>query len=260
MAFFDFLPVVSDVANGLSQYYTNKSNQEFAREQSNLAWSRSQEQWQRETLYNSFANQMYLLKQAGLNPNLAYDQSTDGASGQTPQMAASNSLAPQFNSPLMIAQVRNLNAQTAQLQASANKTMSEDKILGVQFQTALEEYNARVNPYADDDGTYWQQRTRMELQQFSSLLERAGLDEKNAQFLMSYMDNCGTSLEVEDLKLAQQRLQLTDLQMSELRANLSRLQMVSTMLEQFDNDVSKLPIQFQALARFIILYATNKAN
>lgn len=69
--------------NTLSDYTMNKKNRQFAREQSNLAWERSQEMWNMTNAYNSPSAQMQRMIDAGLNPNLIY-----GNMNNTPAVAS----------------------------------------------------------------------------------------------------------------------------------------------------------------------------
>lgn len=102
-------------------------------EQIDKQWKRNLEQWHRENAYNSPVQQVQRMKQAGLNPALAYMNGGSFVPAATsPEAGASRAnqygLATQLD-PLMMAQVDLMKAQAEDARASArNKDVdSEDK-------------------------------------------------------------------------------------------------------------------------------------
>lgn len=108
----------------LSNVFFNKRNQQFAREQATTAYNRAVEQWQRETDSNSPRAELSRLLDAGLNPNLIYQQYGQGASPSLPSVPQGDAVpasASQMSldassflqSKLIDAQIRNLNSESS---------------------------------------------------------------------------------------------------------------------------------------------------
>lgn len=114
--------LASNLANVYMQNQTNRTNQSIARE--NNAWNR--EMWNTQTQYNTPANQMQRLKNAGLNTSLMYGQPQNVAGtpptsdtnnkAQAPRVeldqVASNALQAYNQQRLTEAQVNNVNKDT----------------------------------------------------------------------------------------------------------------------------------------------------
>lgn len=265
----DFIPVIGDVANALSVSRQNRLNREFAAQQSDLAWQRSQEQWERETQYNSFSNQMRLLKDAGLNPNLAYDQSTDGASGQTPQMAQYSGVAPQFNSPMQIAQSRLIDAQVANLNQQTKNQMTEGQLKGVEYMSALKQFQAKENILAshdyyvssvDEEGkthytldhsesfNYWELLANRDASEADYFMKNFDVGKQDLVLLMTAMDDFGLSPSsaqlvnmAKDIRQKNKDFEISEKELEVLENNLQRLRMSADMLQQFEGDIDKCP-------------------
>lgn len=259
MSVIDYLPVIGDVANALSQSRQNRLNREFAAEQADLAWQRSQQQWERETQYNSFSNQMKLLQDAGLNPNLAYDQSTDSASGQTPQMAEYSGVAPQFNSPMQMAQMRLIDAQIANLNAQSNKTESEtegqkltNQMTGVQLSEAINEYTAHQQAFLDviKDGQpysydYWSAKSMHELEQVRSELASFGWTVEECKYLSKFARQYGfppdAALIAKQIERFSKENDLTEQQVKLLDEQITQLSLAAQNAAAFNKTLDSLP-------------------
>lgn len=255
------IPAAATIWNALSQARENRLNRDFAREQSDLAWQRSLEQWERETQYNSFSNQMSLLKQAGLNPNLAYDQSTDSASGQSPQMANATGIAPQVD-PLVIAQANLANAQADNFRQDTSNKYTEGQIRGQELLNLIAETNARAQfkgkSLDGKDLNYWQYQVEHQ----SSLMHRdmvmAGLDEERAGFLLDYIQNYGTTEEIEQIKAYQSQRQLNEVQMAALRQDIRASKAMLKGLEVVNGKIDELPEEQQALAYLLLTSSSGR--
>lgn len=114
--------------NSIGSFFQNRSNKHrqqeaFAQQEKMQALQNSYNtrMWHMSNEYNSPANQMRLMKEAGLNPNLAYGQMSD--IGSTPMHSGSGSppgfaqMGNVFGSvdPLTMAQARLANAQADKL-------------------------------------------------------------------------------------------------------------------------------------------------
>lgn len=104
MAFLDFIPLLGAGVGALGSLFGQNQGNKAALKQVELqnkgnmqlaeyAFDRNLDMWERQNAYNTPAEQMQRLVDAGLNPNLMYGQGTTGnASG-----------APEFNAPNMAA-------------------------------------------------------------------------------------------------------------------------------------------------------------
>lgn len=107
----------SNIANILMNSHNNKQNSKQWREYANLqrelqnsqnAWNVAQ--WNRQNQYNSPANQMNLLRQAGLNPNLIYGQLA-GASAGSLESAGVDISSPTPNNAAQVSGFGDLGVQ-----------------------------------------------------------------------------------------------------------------------------------------------------
>lgn len=138
------------IAGAGAQLWTNKQNREFAEEQSRLerewnekmyneqnAWN--YEMWQKQNEYNTPAAQVQRLRDAGLNPMFYGLDGTGNAGdltaaqplGYTPaQVNQLNPLASGIDSALKVAQVSNIQANTAkQNNENLSETIRREKML-----------------------------------------------------------------------------------------------------------------------------------
>lgn len=119
-----------DKKNAEAQERQNEQDRQFQREM--YEWSRwdAQSDWKREAEYNSPAQQMQRLREAGLNPNLIYGKGADNTIGsiRAGQMTGGSQPAPKRDPSIvpnaidkfyqlnnMQAQLRNINANTDNL-------------------------------------------------------------------------------------------------------------------------------------------------
>lgn len=111
----------------LSAQETNKAQAEAQRRanESNVAL------WQYQAAYNSPTAQMQRLRDAGLNPNLAYGQVAESRMASAPTMSAPEYKVPEWKGQSLLqslseyAQVVNMQAQNALIRAQADKVASE---------------------------------------------------------------------------------------------------------------------------------------
>lgn len=99
MAFLDFIPLIGSAVNGIASLFgQSKGNQsaiKAVQEQNagNMAlaeygYQKDLEMWQRQNEYNLPVNQIQRLKDAGLNPNLAYGMGNVGNANSSPNYSA----------------------------------------------------------------------------------------------------------------------------------------------------------------------------
>lgn len=134
------------------------------KEENERAYQRNIEQWNRENAYNSPSEVIKRLQAAGLNPNLAYG--TPNVSAPSPSAPVSDmssiankrspvgaALEESVNARYMNALISNMNADTKDKEASAQKTGAES------------EYQLTYNKYAEQiiTGSISEQKSRIEL-------------------------------------------------------------------------------------------------
>lgn len=115
--------------NAHLQEQQNQANAELVRQQNehNLT------QWQRATSYNSPSAQMERLKKAGINPALAYTNGIDNLAPASPEMAASQGVAPNIGTPFQdFAQNALIESQIELNQSEANKNNASAGLITVQ--------------------------------------------------------------------------------------------------------------------------------
>lgn len=131
----------ASITNGLMQSATNRKNRKFQAKENQKARDYNTEMWEKNNAYNDPSQQMARLKNAGINPHLAY---SDGAVINTSSSPASSNAssmpegrAPQLdvnallNARLIGEQINNIKADTAKKQAEAQNigTDTEGKTL-----------------------------------------------------------------------------------------------------------------------------------
>ena len=131
----------ANAGNIISTVLTNIANDKLA-EQANQ-WSL--EQWQRENDYNLPIHQLERLRQAGINPNLAYANGSpmnEAAGSPSVTSAAGTQVAPHVD-PYTLSQVNLMNAQAENQRAEAR---NKDK------ESTLKDFEIRVQQLLDDGG------------------------------------------------------------------------------------------------------------
>lgn len=116
---------VNQVGNIISTSMANDANERMQQRQN--AWNL--EQWNRMNAYNSPAAQMQRFKAAGLNPDLMYQQGTPGLSSAPAQVTNPIPKQPfqmQLD-PLMLAQLKNIEADTNLKNSDAKQKDSQTK-------------------------------------------------------------------------------------------------------------------------------------
>ena len=125
------------IASTLFQSKQNKKNIKFQQEENEKARAFSREMWDKNNKYNSPEEQMARLKQANINPHLAYQNGSPMNTSNAPAQASGTSSVPNTQAPrleasamaqtvlsarMMEAQINNINADTANKNANAENT------------------------------------------------------------------------------------------------------------------------------------------
>lgn len=114
--------------NIISTAMANDANEDMQRRQN--VWNL--EMWNRNNAYNHPAAQLQRIKAAGLNPDLVYGQNASGIGGSSSSPASGTNPIPKqpFQmtlDPLMLVQIKNIEADTKLKTSDANKKDSETK-------------------------------------------------------------------------------------------------------------------------------------
>jgi len=75
---------IGGIISAVTQPFMQKWQQDFERHEAGQAWERNIKNWEMQNEYNSPAQQMQRLKEAGLNPNLVYGKGAVGNSASQP--------------------------------------------------------------------------------------------------------------------------------------------------------------------------------
>lgn len=122
--------LVGSAANLFMNYQNNHAN--IAQAQQQNQWNI--EQWNRENAYNTPLQQVARLKEAGINPGLAYaNGQLMNEAAQSPELtSASGQLRPGYIDPMLMANVDLINAQT-------EKTKTESDVMAQKLPEELQQ-------------------------------------------------------------------------------------------------------------------------
>uniref|UniRef100_A0AAU8BA33 DNA pilot protein n=1 Tax=Dulem virus 208 TaxID=3145685 RepID=A0AAU8BA33_9VIRU len=132
---------IGNVINSLFQGGQNRKNREFQREENEKSRQFSLDMWNRQNEYNLPTNQMSRLRDAGINPHLAYSNgapmntsnapaSPTGIGSLPPGEASKLNLGEIFNAILVKSQVKNIDADTAKKQAEKEQVEAQTTGIG----------------------------------------------------------------------------------------------------------------------------------
>ena len=165
--------LISGVVGLVSNLFTNNKNAQIAREnnefnaqQSLLQHQRNIELWNMNNEYNTPANQIKRLEEAGLSPYLAYSNGAAGGTASAPSApSAMRAESYQFKNPLsglteimgLLSSVESLKNQKLQNEKQSIDNKWQDQILSNQYWNSfwtgqfLNKRQALYGKYADDE-------------------------------------------------------------------------------------------------------------
>lgn len=162
-------------ANMNSTLWTNAANEEMQQQQNK--WNL--EQWHRNNAYNHPAAQMQRLKAAGLNPDLLYGQNAGGAMGNSASPAQGTQPIPKqpfFLDPLMLAQLKNIDADTELKKSDANQKDAQTE--GINYDNITKKAAAAYQEeWLETWNGYDKKKKR---QMFDNMLSTCYIQEENA--------------------------------------------------------------------------------
>ena len=154
---------VSQGVNALLQSGQNRKNREFQERENEKARQFAVQQWNAQNEYNLPTNQMERLRDAGINPHLAYSNGTPMNSSNAPAAPSGVSSlpageAPKFNlgelyqTLLTKSQIKNMDADTAkkeaekrEVEARTENTSTDTEIKKVELNHKDREIMAKIN-------------------------------------------------------------------------------------------------------------------
>lgn len=150
------LPVVGtavgigeSIINPILQGVQNKKNRQFAEKMYGRQRQDALADWQRQNEYNSPAAQMERYKAAGLNPNLIYGQSNEGATVRSSSASVPEGKAPQVDASSKMGMYQDIRQRQAQTDLSVKALEMQDlnaeliraNIMKIISETNTNEYN-----------------------------------------------------------------------------------------------------------------------
>lgn len=241
----------SNIANILMNSHNNKQNSKQWREYANLqrelqnsqnAWNVAQ--WNRQNQYNSPANQMNLLRQAGLNPNLIYGQLA-GASAGSLESAGVDISSPTPNNAAQVSGFGDLGVQIGN--QMMQKELNDANIDYIREQTESQRISNAKNQFELDnqEQTYKNQQDNIksytdlnnskcnEIQKNLSLIE-SQIKYIDAKERAQTLENLFNDSTFDDrVKLVSQQVKLNEAQERVLNATVQKIrQEIKTLKAQ----------------------------
>lgn len=224
------MPVAAAIAGGLGligglfgsnsarkqQERANQANIELAKMQNDFAIA----QWERENEYNTPENQMQRLKDAGINPNMAYaNGNLSNVSAQSPTIQRANvnpylgdaqNMQATIQNMLQLAQlksiIKNTEADTKKKVADANVADTQSSVneananyLAIQaLKSEAEKEGIQINNKLLE--AYGEENFRLQLKEVESriLLNKRNAAEKDSQILLNH-----SNIALNDAKVSQ---------------------------------------------------------
>lgn len=233
-----------------SQSNANKKNLELMKLQNQM----NKEQWQRENVYNSPANQMKRLAEAGINPNLAYSNGgLMNTAASSPNMQAGQVNPIQYNLPsmgevanafnsssLIESQKKNVDADTAAKNAQAGNTNVSTELLrsdlafrdalnhgALELQSSQITLNQKMNDVKDVEI----KKLRYECGLIQHQTENLETERERLKALISNIDADTAKKKID--AFCQSKLLVPQIRELEARAGLSRTQAEDLLRTQF---------------------------
>lgn len=156
--------------NAWSQGIANKDNRHFAEGMMDKQRQWALDDWNMQNAYNSPAQQMQRYKEAGLNPNLVYNQQNIANPVRSTETARAQAIAPHFQAPDIqgiMAQSQNIKLQKIQTDnMAAQRRLIEANILNTMANTSSKEWMTERS----------KQLMSLDLEKQMELVRKLGLD------------------------------------------------------------------------------------
>lgn len=241
----------SNIANILMNSHNNKQNAKQWKEYANLqrelqssqnAWNLAQ--WNRQNEYNSPANQMNLLRQAGLNPNLVYGNLA-GASAGSLESAGANISSPTPNNATQVSGFGDLGVQIGN--QMMQKELNDANIEQINTETESQKIDNAKKQFElnKQEETYKNQQdniksiTDLNNSKSDEIQKNLGLIEANIR----YMDAKEKSQTLENLfneKTFEDRVKIVS---SQLKLNQAQTRVLNKTLQKISQEIKTLKAQ-----------------
>lgn len=241
----------SNIANILLNSHNNKQNAKQWKEYANLqrelqssqnAWNLAQ--WNRQNEYNSPANQMNLLRQAGLNPNLVYGN-LSGASAGSLESAGADISSPTPNNAAQVSGFGDLGVQIGN--QMMQKELNDANIEKINTEIESQRIDNAHKQFAlnKQEETYKNQQdniksiTDLNNSKSDEIQKNLGLIEANIR----YMDAKEKSQTLENLfneKTFEDRVKLVS---SQLKLNQAQTRVLNKTIQKISQEMKTLKAQ-----------------
>ena len=194
--------------NSIFQGRQNRKNREFQERENQINRQFAVDMWNKQNEYNLPTNQMQRLRDAGINPHLAYSNGQPMNTSNAPATPSGIGSMPQGIAPQMnIGEIFNAlmtKAQIKQMEAQTEKTLAEK-----------EEVEARTEGIGKDNKVKDIELTHKDRQMLAEIgVNEQNIEESKSRVESSILTNKKVDQEIENLKSAKN---LTDQQVDNLR-------------------------------------------
>jgi len=194
--------------NSIFQGRQNRKNREFQERENNINRQFAVDMWNKQNEYNLPTNQMQRLRDAGINPHLAYGNGQPMNTSNAPATPSGVGSLPQGIAPQMnIGEIFNAlmtKAQIKQMEAQTEKTLAEK-----------EEVEARTEGIGKDNKVKDIELTHKDRQMLAEIgVNEQNIEESKSRVESSVLTNKKVEQEIENLKSAKN---LTDQQVDNLK-------------------------------------------
>lgn len=163
------------ITSGANIYMNERNNAANERmQQQQNAWNL--EQWHRNNAYNTPVQQMLRFKQAGLNPDLMYQQGTPGISSSPAQGSNPIPKQPFMLDPLMLAELKNIEADTNLKKSDANQKDAQTE--GINYDNITKKAAAAYHEEWLEAWNNYDDKQKKEM--FNNILSTLYIQEENA--------------------------------------------------------------------------------
>ena len=194
--------------NSIFQGRQNRKNREFQERENQINRQFAVDMWNKQNEYNLPTNQMQRLRDAGINPHLAYSNGQPMNTSNAPATPSGIGSMPQGIAPQMnIGEIFNAlmtKAQIKQMEAQTEKTLAEK-----------EEVEARTEGIGKDNKVKDIELTHKDRQMLAEIgVNEQNIEESKSRVESSILTNKKVDQEIENLKSAKN---LTDQQVDNLK-------------------------------------------
>lgn len=250
--------IISSAINAATQNKNTKRMIAAQKEENEKAYQRNLEMWEKENAYNTPYAVMQRLREAGMNPNLAYGTPnvsapspdapiTDMSSMANLKSPVGAALEESVNARYMNAMIQNINADTKDKEAAAKKTNAEGDYQLTYNQYAeqiitgnIKELNSRIELNASQTDLN-DMKSRESYTNIQNIIASTNVMRKNLQKLESEIANIDEDIAIKRIE-KEMRRDVLKAQMSHLYAQARLAQMTAAKTQEEFNQLSAAAI------------------